>query len=373
MSLENKRFETTQRARFLFGMTVAVVGLVCLCLSWTVAASQPAHQALVILDLRDASKSLNRVLTFPDGTSKGVAELKSKLDAARTNDEVVAAVVQARKLLGIDSAGQAAGDQATRVQSDRWLATTGDALHVYVVYERNKKASTDAAEPVTIDIQEAVRDTRLAQDLATALKIASAVKAAAELEAALYSRDYVLTKARATLTVTAALRPSSGDKQGDVEHPSREVKATLITGPREHFFLSADLPITKATQLSYDDQTHELTSKDVPTTFYFAVDYTLGDILSAERTLWEGITLKAMFKISKNPLDSYGCGIGYRLRNTKLSFIELDAFSPFVAVLWTKQDAVNAAGQPALDSEYHANFRVGLTFNLDKALEWLKK
>lgn len=355
-----------------------LVLLALLFASYPGLAAPKAQEAIVILDLRDGADSLNRIFTFPDSTSGQVSHLKQSLDQAKKSGEIENALREARGLLGVprvktESTPQDATKSAP-TQSDRWIATTGAILHVYVVYDSPKTRSSEDL-PFTVAIQESARDTRLAQDLATALKVASSIKSLRATEPALHAQDYALTKTRATLVVTAKVKGASA-KDGAAEAANPELKATIITGPTEHFFLSADLPITKATQLSYDSTTLQLTSKDVPTTFYFAVDYTLGDVLSAERTLWEGITLKAMFKVSKNPLDSYGVGLGYRLRNTRLFAIELDAFSPFVAVLWTKQDTdngVNAAGQHLIGSEYHANVRAGLSFNLDKALDWLKK
>lgn len=336
------------------------------------AASAQPH-AILILDQRPTAATLNRVYSFPEGNGEPLKYLQAALAAAvkvPSDDTINAVLLEARRLTGDQTPdipvpkGADAAPPATT--PDRWIATRGAVLHVYVIY-----TGVEGTPTPTVTIDEATRASTLAQDLATALQVAKKVVQKAPERVQLYARDYTLTKTRATLQIT--VRKGEKTEETKSESAAPELKATLITGPAEHWFLSADLPITNATQMAYDETSHQLVSKGIPTTFYFAVDYALGDLLSPERRWWEGITLKGLLKVSKTPLDSYGFSLGYRLRNTKLIGIELDAFSPFLAVLWTKQDAVSSDNTAQPESEYHANFRFGVSFNLDKALAWVSK
>jgi hypothetical protein len=255
--------------------------------------------------------------------------------------------------------------------STRWISSRGSRLIVYAVYD----GKTQAAPRVSI--KEEARKTQLSQDLATLLKIVKKISGLETLRrdrspSALraHRTEYLLTRVRSQLTVAGEavlLDPKESSGQ-----PNAVGQVVLLTGPAEHFFLSADLPITKASQLKYDNERHQLVNRDEPSTFYVGLDYILGDLLSDRRPVMGGIVLKGLLKIAKQPLDSYGAAIGYRFTTLKTAGFELDGFSPFVGYIWTKEDELTDAGAPQRESHYRGSVRAGISLNLDKALDWVK-
>lgn len=254
--------------------------------------------------------------------------------------------------------GLVGGLAAAKPSEDRWISAKGDEILVYVFYDLEK------GEPA-IEIVEKPRRTRLAGDLAKLAELAKEVVFAAEIKYGKAVRHYSLTRERAVLTVTASQKPEGGD--------SVSAAAAIITGPREHAFLAVDLPITRTSQAKYNASTGSLEPKEAPSKFHISINYTLGDVLSSRyESLWEGLVLKGLCEATKKPLDSYGVGIGYRAPNISLLGFKLDAFSPFVAFLWIREDEVNEAGAPETDKAYKTAVRAGLSFNLDRGLAWLK-
>ncbi len=241
----------------------------------------------------------------------------------------------------------------------RWIAKRGDAVIVFALYD----AATQK-EP-QIDFNEVARRTRIAEDLSTLAKIVGEVtqKAAAPSEPSTvraWRTVYNLTLVRGRLGVSAAAAPQKGK---DVKKVSASAK--LITGPAEHFFLSADLPINRVSDMKSDASGQALGPAETPSTFYAGIDFQTGDVLRERRTPAESIVFKALLKISRQPLDSYGIALGYRLPSVKAWGFDLDAFSPFAGYIWTKS-------RHGTTTTTNGHARVGLSFNLDKALGWVQ-
>ena len=300
-----------------------------------------AVNAIAIFDLSGGdAKNLNTALFFPFPSD----EVRKLVEQACKKP--VETFVELRKQAGA---------------TDRWIGTQGSAVDVYVVYD----TSTDKP---TIDIKEDPRETRLSTDFGTLVKI---VKTVAEFKAALaaeppgfncLTEGYTLTRTRATLKIS--VKHSIGGEDTTVDK-------TITTGPTEHLFLSADVPVTKLKALKYDDSTNTVTTKDTPTAFYAGFDYTLGDIATTDpQRGWEGIVFKGMLKVSKKPLDGYGGAIGYRSPKFGILGMTFEAFTPFVGYFWTKYDDKDSAGKPITRSKN--GIRFGISFSLDKALEWTK-
>ena len=136
----------------------------------------------------------------------------------------------------------------------------------------------------------------------------------------------------------------------------------------EHWFLSTDLPVNSVNQLKFDEDTHEVKPKKEPSRFYIGVNFMLGDLFKnyfhCDKDVWRGLVLKAMALTSKQPLDSYGFAIAYRRKP--------GTFSPFVGRTFTREDSQGATGSVSRDSRRNAEWRVGLSLNLDQALTWIK-
>jgi hypothetical protein len=247
----------------------------------------------------------------------------------------------------------------------RWLSHRDDLLQVYVFYPDNRTRPR-------IAYHEADRKSRIASDIATLLKVAVALAKGAALEGAppgvACSRGtYGLERLRANLKVTVS-QAVPGEESADGTPAEQKAEVTLITGPMEHWFLSADLPVRRTNELQFDPATNTLKPAQTPSAFYIGADYMLGDLLHDPGTssLLKNLVLKAMVKASTNPMESFGAGVG--LRGSYV--LNFDVVSPFVGYVFTRTPA-NAPADVAKSGTLSRTFQVGVSFNLDQALAWL--
>ena len=154
---------------------------------------------------------------------------------------------------------------------------------------------------------------------------------------------------------------------------------SLTTGPTEHFFLSANVANTTAHQFKYNQTTQSIQPIANPKEFFVGIDYTLGDIFdaanpSALNSFKDGIYLGMMLEASSRPFNQLGVSLGFR-HNPMAQFVNFDAVSPYVAVVWARSDRVSGSGaSTSIDSRYGKGKVVfGLSLNLDKALGWVGK
>lgn len=242
----------------------------------------------------------------------------------------------------------------------RWLSKKQDKLGVFVFYKKIKakpggKKGTPEVKP-NITFEEKARKTRIANDLSVLTKLVVKITtkgAAPEIEIA--RATYQLAKRRANLTVTAKLGKS------------KISKARLVTGPTEHWFLSADLPVAKLSEVKFVQDKGTLQPRETPKNFYLGLNCMIGDILKERQNLLKNFFVKGMLKISKSPLDGYGVGIGYRFPKVRPLGIDISSFSIFAAVIWTKEE--NEAKTETLTKR---QILFGISYNLDKALGWVK-
>jgi hypothetical protein len=164
-----------------------------------------------------------------------------------------------------------------------------------------------------------------------------------------------LGKKFAILTVSASL---GGKKTSKVE---------VITGPREHWFLTADLPVAKLSNVKFVQDKGTVEPRETPKNLYLGLNWMIGDILAEKQNLLKNFFLKAMLKMSKAPLDGYGIGIGYRFPKVRLLGIDISSFSMFASLIWTKEEI-----EDKTEKLKKRQFLFGISYNLDKALGWVK-
>jgi hypothetical protein len=269
-------------------------------------------------------------------------------------------------------AGDSLVSSAEGNETERWIVKGGPGsppLTVVAIYRG------DAKGPVTLTIKETKRKTRFANDLETLLKIIKVIAEGRDIEAPpqpayrLLVRTHHLKEVRSTVAVTATL--PAGDTK-----PAKEITAqrTLVVGPVEHWFLSADLVVTKVTEVKYDDATKTLQSKDTPTHFFGGLNFSLGDVASSRTTFdADGLALKALVGISSRPLDELGVAIAYRFPDVHVLGFDLNTLSVFGGPIWSKVDGQDASGAVLKRDHYSGKLRAGISFNLDRALDFLKK
>jgi len=167
-------------------------------------------------------------------------------------------------------------------------------------------------------------------------------------------RDRALA-ALAQIPPAAPAQPAAG----------REVKQTarFLSGPLEHWSLSADVFTSRQTPFKRDSgDAFVLDGK--PPMFYLSLNFLFGDLPSTERKVWENIELKWLVKGSKNPFESVGFGVGLRGGYAKRFGFDFDLLSPFVGWTWTEP------ADSTRDRVVETRFGVGV--NINKALDWVK-
>ena len=168
------------------------------------------------------------------------------------------------------------------------------------------------------------------------------------------ARDKALV-ALAQIAPPAPAQPAAG----------KEAKQTqkFLSGPLEHWSISADVFTTRKTPFKKDDS-GTVVIAGTPPVFYVSLNFLLGDLPSTERRFLQNIELKWLLKGSDSPLDSIGFGVGLRGAYAKRFGFDFDLLSPFVGWTWTAPE----------DSGKHrvVETRFGVSLNINKALEWVK-
>ena len=280
-----------------------------------------------------------------------------------------------------------------RDSSLRWASRRDAQLAVYVLYRGEKPR---------IQFSEVSRKTRIATDVATLMKLAKGI-AGPTPEAArrtpslsCSSEGYELERDRANLTITIEQTPKTdggvpaGESSGDVTAleggttrrneqdaqddpaPAR-AQATLVTGPAEHWFLSADLPFRRFQELKLNSETNVVEAAEKPTRFFVGLNYSLGDLLSERPAGWrQSIVFKGSVLAGKHPLDSFGFAVAYRGGILSSFGIKFDTVSPFAGVYWTRNDVTPTTEAPGTKTALKSTIQVGFAFNLAEALAWTK-
>jgi hypothetical protein len=326
-------------------------------------AADPRQRALIV----DLTTSADKNSSTPTVISVDADQLScsSGTPPATLMDRLAKACGDDQKQDDVLAALEASG--CLRPKSNlRWVSRRGDLLQVYVFYP------DDRPRP-RIAYHEDDRQSRIASDFATLLKIALALARGRLAEAApgvACSRGtYGLERLRANLKVTVTQAASDAESAADAMPAEHKAEVTLTTGPVEHWFLSADLPVRRTNELQFDSATNTLKPAQTPSQFYIGVDYMIGDLLHdpGNSPLLGNLVIKGMFKASKNPMESFGIAIG--LRGSYV--LNLDMVSPFVGYVFTRADP-DAPPDAADSGKFSGTLQIGASFNLDQALAWLK-
>lgn len=328
------------------GRLAARVALL-LALSPAVVFAQPDW--LVVVDLTDpgAAANQNRLISLPGDTPGVHAALSGNCGAGAPWPNP-----------GLNAARNAVGDSSTR-----WVGSKGEKLEIYTFYDGSTVTPT-------LKVDEQRRQTQLASDLKTLLKLARALAMpAVEAPATIDCRrsEYTLKEVRARLSIGAQ---ATDNTTGEV---AMEASANLITGPREHLFLSTDVVLNKVSELKFNEESQRLELEEKPSKFLVGFNYMVGDLQSSSHSrLLDGLVVKLFVEASSRPRDSIGAALGYRFRSAKVAGLQLDGFSPFVGVIRTEDDKVDQSTMEVVGSDSELEFVAGISLNLDKALEWVK-
>lgn len=201
----------------------------------------------------------------------------------------------------------------------------------------------------SVKIDEKKRKSRFAQDVSTIVDYYKTKKTLSNNEnykCAVYTKK----NDRSDITIVTL------DKNNKELYSSK-----AITGPKEHWYLSADMPVSNIKQLSYDATKNKVIEKEKPASFYLGINYKVGDVVAGQFNDHLGnIIFKFMLKASSKPTESFGLGVGYSFND----FVDV-----FIARVRTKDDT--NTGENTLG---HTDSTVyGISFNISKGIEWLKE
>ncbi len=270
--------------------------------------------------------------------------------------------------------------------NDRLEATRGTTIEVdYVYVESHRGDCADAAtSDVTLTGSEVARKTLIAKEVSEIVTAITSHFAPAAVPAAAAASpppphvcvvrfQYVLKLERATATLAVASKAEA------------DVKASqpLVTGPEEHWFITGDAIVRGVKELKYDAASKTVVQRDKPQQFYVGFNYMVGDVLerypqfSGRRTVF-----KLMLSPTKNPFDSIGAGVGYRLVDGvfQLPDAKSDSTSQgdisgglvlFVGHFWSKNDRVDAATGAVTQGGRSQSWRFGLSYDVATLLGWL--
>lgn len=162
--------------------------------------------------------------------------------------------------------------------------------------------------------------------------------------------------------LTAAPQPAAPRPEQGASAPANPVRTvSLLSGPMEHWFLSADVIVTSKDQITREEDMVVLSGK--PPSFYIGFGFLLGDLASSKRTLLGNLAFKLLVQGSKSPQDSIGAAVALRGEYLKKWGLNFDLLSPFAAYTWTRDDATDTRKR---------ELRFGAAVNIDKAVDWLK-
>lgn len=309
-----------------------------------------------------------------------LALLGSAVPARPQQRTVILDLSAAPRVLMVEGSGEACPAKAQEMRryastrnTSRWIATKGDTLRIVVL---RPGTTTAKLEPVV----EKPRQTRFGTQLPTlarlALIVATTPVLAGEAPAiGCLETNYILQHERSELLLTATVTPSPPSPRDTVaqEKPSppdtsgvSSLNHPIVTGPAEHWYLSADVPVAA---VRYDGDDFKRVNS--PAEFYLGLNYLFGDLLSPDRRAWESLGLKGFMRVSRDPLESWGLAL--TLRGELLKRLPgFDAIAPFLGVASSRRDAEASSEEGSSPGkERKWELVIGAGFHLDQALKWV--
>jgi hypothetical protein len=282
------------------------------------------------------------------------------------------------------------GSAWTTASETRFVSGKGDLVEIFVFY----KDPSDGGVP-KIQFKEVRRNSRFETDLSTLVTLVLSGKlptAKAAGTVKILHETHLLAEDRATLTVgvTPPASKQAGDpprgldaiaasigaiaqalnKDTTVSGPKSDkatenaASADVLTGSPEHWFIAANVNVTRFSQLSFDDKTNSVVPKEKSPQFLLSANYFLGDLAStSSNNVFVGLAIAP----TTSPTRAMGPIVGIRLHTMSLGGFSLDAISPYVGYVRMTNEDGTAEGNRV---RWHSV--VGLQFNLDKLVEWLK-
>ena len=275
----------------------------------------------------------------------------------------------------------------------------GDRVEIYCFYYEDINPQTNEEKTAEVRTDEKKRQPLVAGQLKTLRGIAEAIAAAAagqrEIKVEHFPRDLRLERAEFKITAEIKLNAQNPvlpteekaakwfvvfdfTRLGTEPVNTGRTEATILTGPREGWSLSADVPVTTFGDVKVDDDGEDVELEKTPDAFYVGFNYTpWGDVLRKPANLKEAISVKALLNASRRPTDSFGIGVGLRaglFSDSASPFRIFNVLSPYVAYTRTRveETTTNDDGTTQKHRFKRYDFSFGVSLNLDRALDFIK-
>jgi hypothetical protein len=346
------------------------------------AVEEPPFMPVILVDLVSADNDnpvASRVFTFTDDDD---------------DDPVVGQLLGMLKPLhSIESSAEASrvlafmrthGEHLAAHSSSRWVSHQGDSVEVVVFGAEGQVPS--------VTFEEQARQSRLTANLDSLVETAGSIDQTEKGEArgniGVTRRKYRLRDDRAILKVSAKLdpaEPDDGKKSGTKDEDKEEADAnppvitTIVTGPSERVFLSANAAFSKIRQTKYNasDETFEHGSK--PTELLVGVNYSMHDVFQNEnntglRAFVQGVYFGFLVEPSKRPFNQIAATMGFRHSPPPFeSLFSMETVSPYIGIVWARDDVPDPSSATHVKTRYGKPALImGLALGLDKALGWLE-
>lgn len=338
------------------------------------------------------------------------AEEKPKAAVYGFPAEVGGQPSEAKEILDQFEAQTITGDDAVKQLADLTTSSLrfvgshkGQIVRIYCFYrEEAPDPATGRFRTIALKIDEKRRDPLVADQFRTLVKLVDAFGQPAGAGEMKFERfQYKLKLERATLDITAQLTLEPKDNpiaaagqphwlvifdftNGGGKTNADPTTATVLTGRREPWSISADVPIASLNDVEVDDEFSNVELKETPETFYAGFNWApFGDAIKPPETLMQALTIKALLKASRRPSDSFGLGIGLRSgffanhpSMSKLPFVQIfDTLSPYVAYTRTRveEEQKDADGNTTKVHFKRNDWVVGISLDIERALDFVKK
>ena len=363
--------------RWLAGIPVAVLLL---------AAPQPDAFALPPTPADPAFTPIVIVDLVPSATEEYAVATRVFSFTTEDDDPLVVQLIgMVHSLNAPDSLGGAQrlfrfirqhGERLSVQSSNRWVSHNGDSVEVILL-----RPTGQAGE---VDFEEKARQSRLTADIDSLMEIAisiankNAVKG--QPGVAFTRRKYRLRNKRGVLRISAAIETSAAGPEKNeaaADQPS-PLSTTLVTGPAERVFLSANAAYTKIRQVKFNTDAGTFEPGNKPTELFIGINYSLQDIFqndaaSGTKAFLRGIYFGFLVEPTKRPFNQLAATVGFRHSPPPFeSLFSLETVSPYIGIAWGRDDVADASSASHIKTRYgKPSVIMGLALGLDKALGWL--
>ncbi len=335
------------------------------------AATERGFTPVVLIDLVPSDNEnpvATRVFSFTDDvTDPLVTQLIGMVRSLNSIDSVASV----RRVFGFV---RDHGEELSSHSSNRWVSHQGDSVEVVIFRPDSRTAN--------VTFEEQARQSRLTADLDSLIENAGSVgnrmdKRKSHGNVSITRRKYRLRDRSAILKITAEMEAEDADGAKDASDPP--VITTIVTGPSERVFLSANASFSKIRQVKYNagEETFEYGHK--PTELLVGINYSMQDMFqndnsSGLRAFVQGIYLGFLVEPSKRPFNQIAGTVGFRHTPPPFeSLFSLETVSPYFGMVWARDDVPDPTSSTHVKTRYgRPALIMGIALGLDKALGWLE-